>query len=339
MTIGYLVRTKSVTLDANGNGKVVLAPDTGEYWAPNFVRVSTVSRAKSIAYCALYQGAINAADATTFIDETYLGNGDVSSIASGTIVQRGEAITAQWVGATAGDVAIVSLYGRVCDNLPEIANVLSTIPGARFQASNAATLTNIDTVYVPPQTVNLAANGQKNFGFNVYGANGVYIYGANNGPQAVELRLAWSYLTSGGSTNFDFVLPVGFSEPVEFIVPVLSSTAVFGVVAPTASNASVDIVVTSARQGVGIPQGLPDKNILFSRTNIAIGGSATDTFESGRTWLGRATWHVHSSVATWTARLQVYDKDGNLQDISFRNNSQIQMLIVQIQPIKRMVQH
>src|SRR6476619_5108285 len=149
MTIGYLTQTVSSTSDANGFAVAQLAPDTGEYWAPSLVRVGSSNNqpAPTPLYAALYHGASNVIDYTTFLDETYLGFGDTSSVIAGTIVQRGEALTVKWRGGTPGAVATLSIFGRNASTLPEVAGVLSPVPGARFRGADQSTLLPFDLSY------------------------------------------------------------------------------------------------------------------------------------------------------------------------------------------------
>lgn len=147
MSTSYLQKTVSARLDANGNGTAVLRPDVGQYWAPSLVQVSTaitpantagggsVSAANS-ALCTLYRGSVGPLNAANYVDDTFNGSGDSSSIVAGTIVMYGEAITAVWADGTPLDTAIMTVYGRSSDNLIELQEVLSPIPGTRF-AGNA----------------------------------------------------------------------------------------------------------------------------------------------------------------------------------------------------------
>lgn len=141
MSTLYLTKTVSAVADSNGNATAILRPDVGQYWAPAQVRVST-DQSLSLnanfavsAFCTLYQGSVASQGFTTFIDSTFSGSGDTSSLIAGTIVMYGESITAVWMNADPGKVCILSVYGRSGDNLIELQSQLSPIPGARFSGN------------------------------------------------------------------------------------------------------------------------------------------------------------------------------------------------------------
>jgi hypothetical protein len=128
--------TLSVTqpgkLDANGDTLIVLRPDMGQNWAPLFVRVSTSGRNSPIAYCALYHGSPGVpVQQSQFIDDTFLGNGDTSSMISGTPVLFGEALLFSFQGGTPGDTAIATVYGMTSDIPPNL-DLLPQVPGTHF---------------------------------------------------------------------------------------------------------------------------------------------------------------------------------------------------------------
>ena len=162
MSISYLQRTGVVTFDANGAGVALVRPEVGQYWAPTFVTVSTRTRNVRTAggteqlgngttvtgtfsnsytcsaHCVLYHGAVTSLDSSSFIDETYLGWGDTSSVVSGVIVKFGEAFTAQWDGGTPFDTGIITVYGRSSSDFVElVAAMAEVIPGARFSGSSS----------------------------------------------------------------------------------------------------------------------------------------------------------------------------------------------------------
>lgn len=147
MTSTYLVKTVSAVADASGNAAAFIKPDVGEFWAPSIIRISTGKTPQNTpvnpgatninsSYCAIYHGAVNQTDSSTFLDDTFLGSGDSSSIVAGTIVLYGEAITAEWNKVTPNDVCILTIYGRSSNNLPELQNEISPIPGARFTGNS-----------------------------------------------------------------------------------------------------------------------------------------------------------------------------------------------------------
>lgn len=318
MTIGYLVRTASVTLDNQGNGTITLGPDTGEYWAPNFIRVGTNSTNRTVAYLAAYQGAIGVQDATTFVDETYLGNGDVSSVVAGTIVQRGEAISVAWTGGTPGTVAILTIYGRVAGTLPELASVLGTIPGARFQGSNSVMLTGIDIYYIQGQGFSVPINGQLNSAiFNTYGAQGVMINALSLSPNPAKVKITWLYgPNNAATTGAEFIVPGNSFVPVQFIFPVLGAKAYISVTAPLGASTNVQIDAVSSRYPSGNLQSTFDSNVLFSIINDNVGANGVVHHQAGRTWIGPARLHVDTALATWVLQLEYLDLNSQTKLIS-----------------------
>lgn len=144
----YLVKTVSTVAKASGDAFALLKPDVGQFWAPSIIRVSTGKTPQNTpvippggtninaSYCAVFHGATNQANSSTFLDDTSLGSGDSSSIVAGTIVLYGESIMAQWTNVTAGDVCLLTIYGRSSDNLPALQQELSPIPGARFTGNS-----------------------------------------------------------------------------------------------------------------------------------------------------------------------------------------------------------
>ena len=133
MTTSYLTKVGSVVLDANGNGKVTLAPDVGQFWLPVTVHVGT-RNATGFTQCGLHTGAITIVDSTTLKDYTFEGNNDTSSILSGTIVEFGQAITANFVAGVPGDIAYAEVVGVSSDTPPTI-GVVPAVPGARFSGA------------------------------------------------------------------------------------------------------------------------------------------------------------------------------------------------------------
>ena len=141
MTVTYLNQSASVKLDLFGRGSVDLKPPVGQYWAPKFVRVSTLNQQSPVAYCVVYQGAVTIKNQTTFLDDTLLGSGDTSSIISGTLLRYGEAITAVWDLGNAFDTAILTIWGTVSDVPPQVEDQMPSVPGTHFTGKPAPELT------------------------------------------------------------------------------------------------------------------------------------------------------------------------------------------------------
>src|SRR5258708_515197 len=134
MRTDYLHQTTSVQFDGNGNGAVALRPSVGQYWAPTFVRISTQNQNPPFPHCTIYQGAISGSTAgpSSYVEDASVGNGDGSSIISGTVVQFGEAVLAKWTGGNPGDTGIITIYGTSCDTPTAVSDNLPTTPGTHF---------------------------------------------------------------------------------------------------------------------------------------------------------------------------------------------------------------
>lgn len=128
----YLIKPGSARFNASGVATAVLKPDQGQWWFPTFIRVSTVGQLTPPPQCTLYVGGLNVTTPDAFVDSTFLGNGDTSSIISGSVIQFGEAITAVWTGGTPNDTAILGVYGMVSDVPVSAGSLLPGIPGAHF---------------------------------------------------------------------------------------------------------------------------------------------------------------------------------------------------------------
>lgn len=151
MTTTYLVQTSTTVIAADGTATVTFTPQVGQFWAPSIVRVSTrvgptvtptFNPTVNASYCALYHGASSpgAIDATAFLDDTFKGSGDTSSVIAGTVVLYGEVIVVKWSNAVPGVTAMAIVYGRTSDNLVELQGQLSPIPGAKFSGNSGNAL-------------------------------------------------------------------------------------------------------------------------------------------------------------------------------------------------------
>jgi hypothetical protein len=164
--VNYLQQTGSAIVASDGTATVQLGPSgSGEYWAPNIIRVSTNLTPQSVqnanaSYCAVYHGSPAAVTPAAFLDDTYLGSGDSSSVVAGTIVQYGETLTASWQLAQPGDTAIATVYGRTADTLQDLQSVLSLIPGAKFSGNtgNAMQWAYNDFTVSGPVAINSTTN-------------------------------------------------------------------------------------------------------------------------------------------------------------------------------------
>lgn len=138
-----LIVTQPTVLDANGNGVITLKPASGQFWAPLFVRVSTNLQSVPVPYCSVSHGTPGVpALPSQFIDDTYLGSGDTSSMIAGTPVYPGEAIIFTFKGGTPGDTAVASVYGMTSDVPPNL-GLFPQVPGAHFSGKPITELTTV----------------------------------------------------------------------------------------------------------------------------------------------------------------------------------------------------
>lgn len=156
--ITYLTATASTTLDSTGQGVAVVRPDTGQYWYPRMVRVSTVSQVGPFPYCAVYQGAPTVLDPTSLIDDTFVGNIDTSTIIAGTRTQFGQAISARWQYGNPGDTAVITVYGIVSDTPILSDTSIVDTPGTHFTGR-----ANVNVSLIPLQSVVIPAGSNVTF--------------------------------------------------------------------------------------------------------------------------------------------------------------------------------
>lgn len=192
-----------VGLDSSGNGVIRLRPDTGQYWAPLFVRVSTGSRNTPVAYCALYHGSPGVpVQQSQFIDDTFLGSGDTSSMIAGTPVVPGEALIFSFQGGSPGDTAIATVYGMQSDVPPNL-GILPQVPGTHFTGHASTEIVNTQS-FVPlssPVTVptlsQIVLTGNPNNAVDVrqYASYYIKVYattlGSATGWNTGQLALSW----------------------------------------------------------------------------------------------------------------------------------------------------
>lgn len=246
MTTTYLVQTSTTVIAADGTGTVTFTPQVGQFWAPSIVRVSTrvgptvtptFNPTVNASYCALYHGASSpgAIDATAFLDDTFKGSGDTSSVIAGTVVLYGEVIVVKWSNAVPGVTAMAIVYGRTSDNLVELQGQLSPIPGAKFSGNSGnalvwnysdiftagpGTFTTILGVQASP-AVTIAANlvaelVSINFDITTNATAGNRQIGAwaqfNDGSQMVDLFRALNISNLGPSVTGHYCLEPGVAS-------------------------------------------------------------------------------------------------------------------------------
>lgn len=137
MTSAYLTQTVSGVVQADGTAMALVAPAVGQYWAVAAVKVGAGKQPQfntgaQYPYCALFIGATGIYDGSTFIDDTTLGSGDISSVMSASIVIFGTQITARWQSGAPGDTVTMVIFGRSYDSLVQLQSELAPVPGTRF---------------------------------------------------------------------------------------------------------------------------------------------------------------------------------------------------------------
>jgi hypothetical protein len=102
----------SVTLDASGNGRLELGPDSGPpYWTVAKMLVGTSRPGQApVPTCSVY---LDTESENDLQGSTYDGSRDES--AEDIPMQRGQHLIAVWTGGQAGDVATLSLTGWKAD--------------------------------------------------------------------------------------------------------------------------------------------------------------------------------------------------------------------------------
>lgn len=96
------------TLDANGQGRVELGPDTGPpYWnVTKYVVTTNRPGLAPVPQCSVY---VDSEDSRGLQDTTYDGSKDASE--ADIDLQRGQHLIAVWTGGQAGDKATLSVTG------------------------------------------------------------------------------------------------------------------------------------------------------------------------------------------------------------------------------------
>jgi hypothetical protein len=133
----YLVQTIAAKSNTSGGATAVARPDVGQFWAVDLVRVSTGKTPQNTAFqvsshCTIYHGAVSTLNSSTYVDDTYQGSSDASSIIAGTVILYGQAVTAVWDVVDSDDIALMTIYGRSFTTLQELQDALPLVPGTRF---------------------------------------------------------------------------------------------------------------------------------------------------------------------------------------------------------------
>lgn len=132
MTLTYLSTPLSTTLNSDGNGTISFVPPAGQFWAPTLIRVATNNQQNPFPYCAVYQGPVNQVEPCFFVDGTFTGQADSSSMLSGTLTEFGNAITVVWTNGMPGDTATATLFGVSSDVPPTVDDFVPEVAGIHF---------------------------------------------------------------------------------------------------------------------------------------------------------------------------------------------------------------
>lgn len=100
--------SRSVILDASGNGTVTFGPSRpGTSWVISLVTVS-VSSSTLQPTASIYRGTVNPGSKIT---ATYSGSQDTDSDVNDNPLYPGEVYTCQWLGGDVGATATISFVG------------------------------------------------------------------------------------------------------------------------------------------------------------------------------------------------------------------------------------
>jgi hypothetical protein len=153
MSQWYLQKTTTAQVDPNTLVAVAsLGPDVGQFWTPSLITVSTQTTPQnnfddafngfnnvSSPQCTLYRGqATNDPSSQQYVDDTFSGSNDATTILAGTVIQYGESISARWYQAQPRDNCVLTVYGRSANSLVELQEVLSPVPGTRFAGNSGS---------------------------------------------------------------------------------------------------------------------------------------------------------------------------------------------------------
>lgn len=308
MSVTYLnLSTQSTVFDSSGAGKAALAPDTGQYWLPRLVRVATRSQALPVPYCGVYHGAPTVIDPTTFIDDTFTGNSDTTSMVAGIQVQRGEAITAQWQRGTPGDVGILSVYGLLSDTPLDSGLLLPQVPAVHFSGRVAQ-----NPIVIPRTVLNLAANQNLSVAGKLYVGNSsallLILETLNN--LSFDVSLNWYDLAGNVANISDNFTVYGPGNNFQ------------GVIRPKLPQLDIKLTASSLGAQVGVSLFsvtapsllLPSfaETVAFQQNFAAITSGQTITIDSTVSYIGEAYLSCMVTGPTWDIELHAGDRNGNV---------------------------
>lgn len=206
-TLTLLKDVSTITLDGSGNGTAVNSPNVAEYWQPMMVAVGCNTTLTPVPHATVYHGSPGVpVNQGQYIDDTFLGSGDTSSVISGTSIQYGEAVITVFENGTPGAVVTVVVYGQTSD-VPSNLSLPPQVPGTRFSGhptTEVVTLNavvNIGTPVILNAAQTLVLNtGQTSFAgytdVRQYGAYDLKVFaravgGVATAPVSILMQASW----------------------------------------------------------------------------------------------------------------------------------------------------
>jgi hypothetical protein len=333
MTITYLAQSQSTMLDGSGNGIITFTPAVGQYWAITLIRVATISQNIPYPYCAVYQGPIGQFTPSFFVDSTYTGQSDSSSMMSGTLTAFGNAVTVQWTNGTPGDTATATIFGVSSDVPPTVDDFVPAVAGIHFAGQLIPVIKTdlLNTVFTasagtsnPLETLTMTLPGYRIYvtlQWNSAPVNGlnaiVFLQWVDPLTQELISRQEWNVgaAQSGGGDS----LRLSGTGPIEagsLIVGIQNEDSSSGITAmivvseTTSQYARHDLRyqnfndVTIPGYNSGTEPG-PYSDILFSLSNVTIPVNTTRGYLASL-YSGMAQLLVNQDQVTPDAGLSVY---------------------------------
>lgn len=318
MTLTYLnAQTKSAVLDANGNATIAVGPDgTSQYWLPVLTRVSTLSPQSAtvnppikslVPYCAVYLGTPGTTNPTAFIDDTYTGDSDASSIISGTVIPFGQTILANFLAGTPGDTAILTVYGFSSDTPPTTTDLGTLPPGTHFAGKQNIQSAAKNYLFIGSSSTSVSVTYTIGY---VGNKNALFVWAqAVINPSRVHLAFyGGTDYNQSFIDSYDIDMQNGdfAKQPVPILGPYLKIT-----VTPGPSTPIVYSLRVSAQPQFGYYNGFQETQNEISQVAVAIAATTTTDVESPLVLEGPAVWTGNVANNNFTMYLIALDKDGN----------------------------
>jgi len=335
MTDTYLYKPGSAALNSNGQAVISLAPDTGQWWKPTLVHVSNGSGVPQQAF--LYSGApasapgqVNPPPHNFLKDSTFQAQNDISSILSGTIIQRGEAVTVWFFAGMPGDVVSIEIFG-ISSDVPPPQGILPDVPGIRFSGAFAG-LTN-QTIFVDNQNITLGNNASTGFppGTTAFYSgnmdNLTLVFDVTTG--AAELSISW-FDDIEQSTNIsnDFIDNNSTATSFEQSVPVKGPWFTVGILAGPAGCHIDNLIIADggSMASIGNDQGVTQSLLLANDGFSVAAGTHTNLAVIGP-YAGQVSIMGYTKDLTafnWSMELLAVDIAGGLTPVWFIDQRHVQ---------------